>query len=249
MALITTLTSANEVLLDSVKNAPEHATLSGVSNVRLRTTRTLEYRGLTQAAAEGYADDPGADLAGTILSDGASSAATIHVDGFTNATGKIFVGTKVTINGDDKIYHTTTTATIASSECDLVLDANVIEAGTILVDGGSQTGTTLHIDGFTSPTGSVRKGTQLEITGDATDYVVTAEVAISGSEVDVVISPTLAATPSDGDGVTLTHPIDNAPITLEQTSMSGQAIRAGESGMYSVRILVDYYTTEWTADA
>ena len=248
MALLTTLTSANEVLLDSVKDAPEHTTISGVSNVRLRTTRTLEYRGLTQAAAEGVADDPAADLAGTILSDGASSGATIHVDGFTNATGTVFVGTRVTIAGDDKIYHTISTATIAGNECDLVLDANVIEAGTILVDGGSQTGTTLHIDGFANPTGSVRMGTRLEITGDATDYTVTEEATIANNEVDVVISPTLQATPNDDDAVTLTHPIDNAPVDLGQTSMQQQAIRTNEGGIYSLRVTVDYYTTPWTVN-
>ena len=249
MALLTTLTSANEVLLDSVKNAPEHSTIGGVNKVRFRTTRSLEYRGLTEAAAGGFADDPTADLAGTILSDGASVAATIHVDGFTNATGTVFPGTSVAVDGDDHVYHTASAATIASNECDLILDENIIEAGSIAVKGGSQTGTSLLIDGFTETTGYVRKGTRLEIAGDATDYTVTAEVAVSGSEATVVISPTLQATPSDDDAVTLTHPIDNAPITLTQTSVSLLAIRAGGGPIYRLRVSVDYYTSDWEDDA
>ena len=247
MALLTTLTSANEVLLDSTRNAPEHATISGVKKVRLRTTRSIEYRGLTQAAADGFADNPESDLAGTILSDGASSGATIHVDGFTASDGIVYAGTRVDIDGDDHVYHTGANATIASNECDLVLDANVIEAGTIRVDGGSQTGTTLHIDGFASATGFVRKGTMLEIAGDATDYTVTAEATIADNELDVVITPTLAATPDDDDAVTLTHPINNAPITLSQVGAALQAVRTSNAGIYSLRVLVDY-TGEWKDD-
>jgi len=65
------------------------------------------------------------DTAGTVLIDNASHEAigqtTIHVDGFTAATGTIGAGTRFTIAGDTQVYTITADATLASNECDIVI--------------------------------------------------------------------------------------------------------------------------------
>lgn len=76
-------------------------------------------------------------------------------------------------------------------------------AGTVLVNGGSQTGTSLAIDGFTAATGTVYKGTRFTINGDSTVYTVTEDTAIASNAISALpIYPALAASPSDNAAVT-----------------------------------------------
>jgi len=242
MALLTSISAANEVLVSYSPPFAEKSTSGEIAKERFRTQKTIEYRGLDQATAIAAADAVDGDLDGTILSDGAQTSPTLHVDGFDNATGTVWPGTAVHIDGDDHTYHVSATATIASNEVDLVLSENFLEAGTILVDGGSQTGTELAIDGFTNAVGKVRMGTLLEIAGDATDYTVTEQANIADNEATVTITPTLAASPADGAAVTLTHPaVDGTPITLTASGVSGRVNRTGDSGAYTLTIEVDYF--------
>lgn len=76
-------------------------------------------------------------------------------------------------------------------------------AGTVLVDGTAAAGgTTLHIDGITSTTGTIYAGCAFTIAGDSTRYVVRKDASIAGNEVDLLITPTLAAEAADGAAIT-----------------------------------------------
>jgi hypothetical protein len=234
------IANAPEVLMEYTPKAPDRATINGVEQVRYRTTRTLEYRGLTEAAAVSAADDLESDIAGAIKVDGSATSPTLHVDGFMAAAGYVWPGTGVKILGDDNVYRVKTLATIATNEADLVLTENYLEPGTIKVKGGSQTGTTLIIDGFTNGFGYVRKGTTLTINAVTGTYTVTTQASIIGSEATITISPALDSSPADDAAVTLAHPADNTAVELTLGGIEGVAVRA-DGPMFNLRIKVDYY--------
>lgn len=76
-------------------------------------------------------------------------------------------------------------------------------AGTVLVDGTvAAGGTTLHIDGITSATGTIYAGCVFTIAGDSTRYVVRKDAAIASNEVDLLIAPALAAQATDEAAIT-----------------------------------------------
>lgn len=86
------------------------------------------------------------------------------------------------------------------------------EAGTVLVAGGSQSGTALAVDGFTAATGKIREGTRFTVAGNATVYTVTADTAIASNAASLPITPALAATPSDNAAVTFQTPFTSDVI-------------------------------------
>jgi len=62
------------------------------------------------------------DIAGTVLVDGTvATGTTLHVDGFDSATGVVNEGARFVIAGDATVYTVTAKATIANSECDLII--------------------------------------------------------------------------------------------------------------------------------
>lgn len=76
-------------------------------------------------------------------------------------------------------------------------------AGTVVVDGTvAAGGKTLHIDGITSATGTIYAGCAFTIAGDSTRYVVRKDAAIASNEVDLLITPALAAQATDGAAIT-----------------------------------------------
>jgi len=75
-------------------------------------------------------------------------------------------------------------------------------AGTVLVKGGSQTGTSLIVDGLSSATGTINKGTRFTAAGDTTVHTLTADATIASNEATLVFTPTLAASPADNAAVT-----------------------------------------------
>ncbi|MDD5677470.1 MAG: P22 phage major capsid protein family protein [Kiritimatiellae bacterium] len=75
--------------------------------------------------------------------------------------------------------------------------------GTVLVDGTVAAGEdTLHIDGITNATGTIYAGTAFTIAGDATRYVVRKDATIADHEVDLLITPVLAAQATDEAAIT-----------------------------------------------
>lgn len=75
------------------------------------------------------------DIAGTVLTDGSPvlAATTLHVDGFTAATGTVYAGTRFTVAGDSTVYTVIADATLASNECDFsiypAVSADLVTAG------------------------------------------------------------------------------------------------------------------------
>jgi hypothetical protein len=72
-------------------------------------------------------------------------------------------------------------------------------AGTVLVDGGSQTGTTLHIDGLTAATGTIYAGTRFTLNGVV--YTIIEDATIANYECDVILNKDFG-TPSSEDAIT-----------------------------------------------
>jgi hypothetical protein len=75
-------------------------------------------------------------------------------------------------------------------------------AGTVLVKGATQTGTSIVVDGFTAATGTVRKGTRLTFAGDTTVYTVAADATIAANTATLVL--TSAKTVAAADDAALT---------------------------------------------
>lgn len=79
--------------------------------------------------------------------------------------------------------------------------------GTVLVAGGSQTGTSLDVDGLT---GTPQVGDTFSITGVELVYTITSAVTVSSGAATLTISPALDSSPAD-----------NAPITFLSTDRAG----------------------------
>jgi len=245
--MFTSLATAPEVLMEQTPSAVDVAILAGVPLVRYRTTKVTEYRGLTEAAAIAALDEFTGDVDGNVKVDGAATSPTIHVDGFTNATGLVFAGTGLKIAGDTNVYRVKTSATIAGSEVDLVLTEHYKEPGTIRVNGASQTGSTLAIDGFTNASGYVRKGTTLTISGVTGTYTVTEQTEIVANAVTIPIAPVLASSPANDAAVTMAHPAENADVELTLGGISASAVRA-QGPMFTLRVTADYYDGAFRAE-
>jgi len=80
-------------------------------------------------------------------------------------------------------------------------------AGTPLVDGASQTGTTLHVDGLTT---KPSVGDVFTIAGDDQTYVVTAATDLAGTDSDLTIAPAITSAPADDAALTFkaTHVVN-----------------------------------------
>jgi len=71
--------------------------------------------------------------------------------------------------------------------------------GTVLVDGGSQTGTTLDVDGLT---GTPQVGDVFKINGVDLVYTITAAVTVASGSATLTINPALDSSPADDASVT-----------------------------------------------
>ena len=76
---------------------------------------------------------------------------------------------------------------------------NVPSYGTVLVNGGSQTGGSLIVDGLT---GIPQAGDTFTIAGVSLIYTVTATATVSGGGATLAISPNLASSPADNAAIT-----------------------------------------------
>ena len=92
--------------------------------------------------------------------------------------------------------------------------ATLNQRGTPLVDGASQTGTTLIIDGLTS---APVVNEQFTIAGNATEYTIQSLVDNTGGEYQLTLDKTLAATPADGAAITFTKGFLHTVNAIYQT--------------------------------
>lgn len=78
---------------------------------------------------------------------------------------------------------------------------NVPAYGTVLVNGGSQTGTTLVVDGLTS---APQQYDTFTIAGVEKTYIITSAVSVTGGAATFSIYPALASSPADNAAITFT---------------------------------------------
>ena len=128
----------------------------------------------------------------------------------------IVVG-KRSLNGST-VYTLEKFADEDTTTLDCETSATLNQKGTPLVDGGSQSGTTLIIDGFTSAPVVNEKFT---IDGNATEYTIQAVTNNGSGEYSLNLDKTLAATPADDAAIILTegflHTV-NAIYTAEKVN-------------------------------
>jgi hypothetical protein len=74
--------------------------------------------------------------------------------------------------------------------------------GTVLVQGGSQSGSTLAVDGYTAATGTTKKGTRITIAGVTGTYTLIADAVIAGNATTYQLDRTLASAPADNAAIT-----------------------------------------------
>jgi hypothetical protein len=87
---------------------------------------------------------------------------------------------------------------------------NTPDYGSVLVNGGSQTGTSLILDGVADDTYVPQLGDTFTVAGIEQVYMVTADATVSSGASTITISPALA-----------TSPADNAALTFLAISLSG----------------------------
>jgi hypothetical protein len=122
-------------------------------------------------------------------------------------------------------------------------------AGTVLVDGTvAAGGTTLHIDGITSATGTIYAGCVFTIAGDTTRYVVRKDAAIADNEVDLLITPALAAQATNEAVITFEaagysnlvyHPNAVAAAIVAPTPLAGGNSVVQSFNGVSIRVSMD----------
>ncbi len=124
-------------------------------------------------------------------------------------------------------------------------------AGTVLVDGTVASGTTLHVDGFSSATGTVYEGTRFVIQNDATVYTVVSDATIANNECDLIITPTLAAQADNEETITFQsaptanvvyNPMGVAAAVLPGAVVGPQTAIANVGGL-GIRIISDISTS------
>lgn len=76
---------------------------------------------------------------------------------------------------------------------------NTPSYGTVLVDGGSQTGTTLDVDGLTA---TPQIGDTFTVVGIEKVYTITNTVTVASGSASITINPALASSPADNAAVT-----------------------------------------------
>ena len=107
----------------------------------------------------------------------------------------------------------------------------VYQKGVPLVDGGSQTGNTLNVDGFTS---DPQIDESFTIAGDSTEYVITA-VTNTASGYTLTLDQDLASSPADNAAITLVngfvHTVDSV---YEPTTEVNAVYGNGSLGLYTI---------------
>lgn len=97
---------------------------------------------------------------------------------------------------------------------------NVPSYGNTLVNGGSQTGTSLTVDGLTS---KPKQGDTFTVTGLQKVYAITSDVTVTSGGATFTISPALASSPADNAVITfLASPLANSTkMRFERYNFTG----------------------------
>lgn len=174
------------LVLAGVSTAP----LAGSTIVIGSNTYTISAGGVTF-------DDVNKTLTLTLTTALLSSPADGAVVTFANRTDIVATGISawddavIVARGSD-LYRTTGTG---------YTQINVPNYGTVLVNGGSQTGTTLVVDGLTS---TPQQYDTFTVTGIEKTYIITSAVSVTGGGATLSIYPALASSPANNAAITFT---------------------------------------------
>lgn len=118
-----------------------------------------------------------------------------------------------------------------STHMDCQSTTTVYQKGTPLVNGGSQTGNTLSVDGFTT---APQVQETFSIAGNATIYAITA-VTATASGYDLQLDQNLAATPADNAVITIVKGFVHTVDSIYGNATSVNAVYGNSSlGSYTV---------------
>jgi len=101
--------------------------------------------------------------------------------------------------------------------------------GTVLVNGGSQTGSTLVVDGLT---GVPQQGDTFTVAGVQKVYAITSSVTVTSGGATFAISPALASSPADNAAITFRSSgrPNSSKMRFERYNFSGTPTLAGVDG-------------------
>ena len=186
--------TGTSLVLGNIHTEPEDGdtfTIAGVSG-----TYTIDTSGVSYDATNNRAT---LTLTTSLDSSPANAAAT-----FTSTTSNYRINgiasweDSVIVSRNNSIFQTTGSG---------FTHINVPDYGTVLVDGGSQTGTSLVVDGLTA---APQAGDVFKIAGVDLVYTVTVDATVSSGGATLSINPALDSSPAD-----------NAAITFLSTSRDG----------------------------
>ena len=108
----------------------------------------------------------------------------------------------------------------------------VYQKGVPLVNGGSQTGTTLNVDGFTS---DPQVNETFTIAGDTTEYTIIAVTDTGSGSYTIALDQTLASTPADNAAITLVNGfVHTVDAVYEPTTTVNAVYGNGSLGEYTI---------------
>jgi len=142
----------------------------------------------------------------------------------------LIVVVKRVLNGST-IYSLEKFADEDTTTLDCQTTTTLSQRGTPLVDGGSQSGTTLVVDGLTS---SPVINETFTIAGNATEYTIQAVTDNSGGEYSLNLDKTLAATPADNAAITFTKGFLHTVNAIYQTEKVNAVDGNSSLGEYTV---------------
>ena len=173
------------LILGNIYTAPlegDTFTIAGVTG-----TYTIDTGGVTFDSANKRAT---LVLTTSLASSPANAAAVTFTSGSGIMLGvAAWLNKVVAVRNDDVFYGTGTNWT----------KINVPSYGTVLVNGGSQTGTSLIVDGLTA---APQLGDVFQISGVDKVYTVTANATVTTGGATLAINPALASSPADNASIT-----------------------------------------------
>lgn len=123
--------------------------------------------------------------------------------------------------------------------------------GTPLVDGASQTGSSLNLDGVSNVTNWIRRGDYLSVlvNGDQELKVCTADATSSGGTVTVAFEPRLRASPANNAAVRVEDGTLAAPagVFVLENSIQGWTSKPGKTSKLSdiaLALIEDVFATQ-----
>ena len=173
------------LILGNIYTAPlegDTLTIAGVTG-----TYTIDTGGVTFDSANKRAT---LVLTTSLASSPANAAAVTFTSGSGIMLGvAAWTNKVVAVRNDDVFYSTGTTWT----------KINIPSYGTVLVNGGSQTGTSLIVDGLTA---APQLGDVFQISGVDKVYTVTADATVTTGGATLAINPALASSPANNAAIT-----------------------------------------------